>query len=235
MITSTTNKRVIELTKLQQKKYRDETGLFIIEGFHLVDEAKKAGILDEVICTEDVRYDFNNVTFATKEVISKIAETVSSQPIIGIARKPKKSNIGNKVVALDNIQDPGNVGTIIRTACAFGFDSIVLSKTCADVYGSKVVRATQGALFNVNVIYDDLETIIKNFDGQVIATMLDDKAMKLDDIKVEDKRMVIFGNEGKGISDTVANLAAIKAYIPIQTAESLNVAVCAGITLYKLQ
>lgn len=235
MITSVTNKKVVDLAKLQQKKYRDESGKFIVEGFHLVDEAKKAGLLEEVICTEDVKYSFRAITFATKEVIAKISDTVSPQPIIGIASKPVNKGIGKKVVALDNVQDPGNVGTIIRTACAFGFDTVLLSKTCADVYSSKVIRGTQGAIFNINVVYDDIEKVIPSFEGDVIATMLDTSATVLDDVNVSLNKMIIFGNEGQGISAKVANLASKKVYIPIQSAESLNVAICAGIILHKLQ
>lgn len=235
MITSVTNKKVIDLAKLQQKKYRDEAKKFIVEGFHLVDEAKKAGLLEEVICTEDVKYSFKSITFATKEVIAKISETVSPQPIIGIVSKPIAKSIGTKVVALDNVQDPGNVGTIIRTACAFGFDTVLLSKTCADAYSSKVVRGTQGAIFNINVIYDDIERVIPTFNGEVIATMLDTSATVLDDVNSGTNKMIVFGNEGQGINPKIANLATKKVYIPIQSAESLNVAVCAGIILYKLQ
>ena len=138
MISSTQNERIKNYAKLNEKKYRDESNQFIIEGLHLVEEAKKYNIIKEVITTNP------NIegTLVSEEVMKKITNQKSVVEVCAICNKLENKNITDKILILDNIQDPGNIGTLIRTAVSFNFNTIVM-ENCADIYSSKVLRATQ--------------------------------------------------------------------------------------------
>ena len=121
VITSLDNKRIKNYAKLLNKKYREEEGMFLVEGEHLVIEAKNAGCLIEVIKCEDYEMDFDvDTTLVTYDVIKKLSNTLNPQKVIGVCKKLEEKKIGNKVLLLEDIQDPGNLGTIIRSSVAFG-------------------------------------------------------------------------------------------------------------------
>ena len=153
LITSVNNERVKNLSKLHLKKYRDIENSFLIEGDHLIEEALKKSLVKEIFLLdgESNPFDFDNVTYVTKEVMDKLSEQDSSSNMIALCDYLNNCNIGNKVLLLDGLQDPGNVGTIIRSAVAFGFD-IVLGNNTVDIYNSKTIRSTEGMIFNVNYI-----------------------------------------------------------------------------------
>lgn len=223
MITSLSNEKIKEAAKLLEKKYRDKSSLFLVEGFHLVEEARISGLLVETFTSDD------NVqgTLVSKDVIKKLSSTDSPQPIVGVVKKPSVKPLGNKVLVLDNVQDPGNVGTLLRTAIAFGFDSVIAKG--ADVYSPKVVRASQGAIFKINVI--QTQEVIDYFEGySVVGALLDKQAVTYYELKVPEKLMLVLGNEGQGISENVISKLDSKVYIPIEF-ESLNVAVAGGILM----
>ena len=237
-IESLSNKKIKELNKLKNKKYRDQEGLFLVEGCHLVSEAYNAGVLKEVLALDNNKIDLNvPIIYTTEEVLKYLSDVETPQNIIGVCKKIDNNNIGNKVVILDDIQDPGNLGTIIRSAVAFNFDTIILSNNSVDHYNPKVIRSTQGMMFKVNIIRCDIESIIPKLksDGyRVLATKVtggkDVKTLE----KIE-KLCIIMGNEGNGVKDSVLSLADDFIYIKMnKTCESLNVGVATSILLYEL-
>ena len=150
LYTSIENKKIKELKKLNTKKYRDLNNVFIVEGEHLVLEAYKNGVLKELILEENTKLNLNVETnYATYNVLKYISNLDTPNKIIGICEKLNKNLVGNRVLILDDIQDPGNLGTIIRSAVAFNIDTIVLSKNTVDLYNPKVIRATQGMIFHM--------------------------------------------------------------------------------------
>lgn len=236
--TSTDNKKIKELKKLNIKKYRDQSNLFLVEGEHLVLEAYKKGLLEELFLEENAVLDLDvKTSYLSRNVIKFISELDNPSNIIGLCKKVEKKEIGNKILVLDNIQDPGNFGTIIRSAVAFNIDTIIVSNNTVDLYNSKVIRASQGMLFNINIIKKDLAVFIpelKNNGYQIYATKVNGgKSLKT--IEKMEKFAIIMGNEGAGVSDNLIDLADEYLYIDMNTnCESLNVAVATSIILYEL-
>lgn len=236
MITSVQNETVKEIVKLKQKKYRDEMNLFLVEGFHLVEEARKANCLVKVITTLDETFEEETI-YVTCQVMNKIAFTKTPQPIMAICTKSQSNQInkdGKRYLLLDRVQDPGNVGTIMRTALALGYDQIIMSEDCVDLYNDKVIRATQGALFQMNVCVMNLSDTIESlqsFGVQVYGTCLHN-AKSIETYEGQEKMAFVMGNEGKGVSEEILSLCDHCLYIPIQSVESLNVAIAAAITMY---
>lgn len=239
LIGSTDNKKIKTIKKLSQKKYRDETKTFLVEGIHLVKEAYLSGNLLEVICLYGEEVDFNvPIINVTKQVMKYLSELETPYNVIGICKYSEEKEIGNKVLMLDNIQDPGNLGTIIRSSLAFDVDTIILSKTSVDLYNSKVLRGCQGMNFHINIIRDDLkDKIIKLKDeGYKIYTTDVNDGKELKTIKTSNKYVIIMGNEGNGVSKEISDLSDERIYIDMnKNCESLNVAVATSIILYQLK
>lgn len=238
IITSLDNKRIKRYSKLLQKKYREEEELFLVEGEHLVEEAYKSGKLVCVIKTEDidVNYDVDTM-YVTKEVIKKLSSTLSPQNIIGVVKYLDKKDIGNKIIILDGLQDPGNLGTIIRSSVAFNFDTVILSNNCVDVYNDKVVRSSEGMLFNTNIIRANIIDIIndlKNKGYKIYGTSVVN-GISSSEVSGNEKLAFIIGNEGNGISEEVFKLCDKNIYVPMNSkCESLNASICASIIMYEL-
>lgn len=236
IITSTDNKYIKEIKKLQTKKYRDLNNLFLVEGDHLVKEAKHEGYLKEVICLEG--YDNYGVksTIVSENVMNYLS-LLSNCNVIGVVNKPNKSIKTNKIVMLDNIQDPGNLGTIIRSMVAFNFDTLIISKDSVDLYNEKVLRATQGMIFKLNIIIADLETIIPELktEGYKIVGTNVVNGNDIKSLEKLDKLCIIMGNEGNGLKKSTSDLCDTFIYIKMNNAcESLNVGVATSIILYEL-
>ena len=236
--TSINNQKIKDLNKLKQKKYRDKENLFLIEGRHLVEEAYKEGILKEVFILEDNDIDLDTtINYASKEVINYLSEVETNQNIIGVCKKIEKKELSDKILILDNIQDPGNLGTIIRSSVAFNFNTIILSNDTVDLYNSKVIRASQGMIFKLNIIKDELKEIISNLkekDYYILATKVND-GKNIKTLEKRKKICIIMGNEGNGVSEDILSLA--DEFINIEmnnNCESLNVAVATSILLYEL-
>ena len=237
MIESINNEQIKEIRKLNDKKYRDESNLFLVEGDHLVKEAYKAGYLKKLILTEDI-YDFDvEKLLVTDKVIKSISE-LNNTKVIGVCSKLSNDlDLSKNIVILDGVQDPGNLGTIIRSCVAFNINNLVLSNETVDLYNSKVIRSTQGMIFNINIIRDDLENTIKllkdnNYTiyGTNVVNGIDAK-----DVKKDKKYAIILGNEGNGISNKINTLVDKNIYIKMNDkCESLNVAVSGSIILYEL-
>ena len=238
LIESIDNKKIKNLRKLHQKKYRDEEKKFLIEGIHLVSEAYKSGNLIEVILLNDEEVDFNvSITYVTENVMKSLSNLDTPYNIIGVCSYIKEKEIENKVLMLDDVQDPGNLGTIIRSSVAFNIDTIILSKNTVDVYNDKVLRASQGMNFHINIIKDDLNKRINDLknNGYKIYTTDVNNGKDLKSIKISDKYVIIMGNEGNGVSNEISNFADEKIYINMnKNCESLNVAVATSIILYEL-
>ena len=152
--TSVENEKIKNLCKLEKKKYRDMTNTYIVEGEHLVIEALKANVLDEIFVLEGSNFSFDvKTTEVSFEVMKKLSSMDTPINIIGLCHKNSNNEIlGNRVVLLDELQDPGNLGTIIRSSLAFNIDTIILSENTVDLYNPKVLRATQGMHFHINII-----------------------------------------------------------------------------------
>ena len=236
--TSTDNKKIKELKKLNIKKYRDQSNSFLVEGEHLVLEAYKKGLLEELFLEENTKLDLDvKTSYLSRNVIKFISELDNPSIIIGVCKKVEEKEIGNKVLVLDDIQDPGNFGTIIRSAVAFNINTIVVSNNTVDLYNSKVIRASQGMLFNINIIRRDLNVFVpelKKEGYQIYATKVNGgKSLKT--IEKMEKFAIIMGNEGAGVNDNLMNLADEYLYIDMNSnCESLNVAVATSIILYEL-
>ena len=238
VITSLDNKRIKNLAKLLNKKYRDETGMFLVEGEHLVIEAKRAGSLMEVIKCEDYEMDFDvTTTIVTYDVIKKLSNTLNPQKVIGVCKKLDNKDIGNKVLILEDIQDPGNLGTIIRSSVAFGVDTIVVSNNTVDMYNDKVLRSSEGMIFHIDIVKMDVVDCVNKLheEGYEIYGTKVDGGTDLREITVGDKYAVVMGNEGAGVSNELLDKCDQYIYIPMNSeCESLNVGVATSIILYEL-
>lgn len=242
VITSLENKKVKDLVKLQKKKYRDLTGTFMVEGEHLVIEALKANVLKEVIILDGKSTSVSvPCTYVTYEVMKKISNMDSVPDIIGVCTKSDKNDIvGNKILLLDDIQDPGNLGTIIRSAVAFNVSTIILSSLTVDLYNSKVLRATQGMLFHINIIrMDSMDAInlLKSKGYMIYGTSVDNGVDVRSLTKNEKEKVcLIMGNEGNGVSTEILKMSDKNLYIKMnEEVESLNVGVACSILLYELE
>ena len=238
MYTSINNQKIKNLKKLQQKKYRDKENLFLVEGKHLVEEAYKSGILKEIYTCEDEYNNFDVPNYVvTEEIIKYLSDVETNQKVIGLCIKEVKNKIGNKIIMLDNIQDPGNLGTIVRSAVAFNFDTIILSDNSVDLYNPKVIRSTQGMMFKINIIRTELVEMIKKLkkDNYKILSTKVDSGKDIKSLEKREKLCIIMGNEGNGVREEIMSLADEFVYIKMNdNCESLNVAVATSILLYEL-
>ena len=237
LITSLNNDRIKELVKLKDKKYRDKYNIFFVEGYDIVLEAYMNNLIKELYVLEgtnvlmDIEY-----TYVSREVMKKISDMDSISEYYAVCYKKRELEIGDRIIILDGIQDPGNLGTIIRSAVAFNFDSVVLSRECVDLYNPKVIRSTKGMLFNANVIVRDIEEFINNdlCDYVVYGTdVVDGNNIRNEDIPL--KIGIVIGNEGKGISNKIKRLCDKFIYIDMNSGcESLNAGVAASILMYEV-
>lgn len=234
VITSKDNKRIKEIRKLLTKKGRTKAQQFLIEGEHLIEEAIQFGAhIEEIFVLETDTFNFDlKTTVVTKDVMSSLSKLVTPPGIIAVVRMETKSIESDRVLAIDGIQDPGNLGTLIRTADAFNFKRILIGKNTVDPYSDKVLRSSQGSHFHVSLEDVDLIEVMQNFNGTILTTDLSGEP--LTNIVMDDKVMIILGNEGQGVSQEVLAAANYKVKIDMPgDAESLNVAVAGGILMHQ--
>jgi len=238
LYSSVDNNKIKDLKKLQTKKYRDKKNQFLIEGKHLVLEAYKTNCLKELLLEENELFPLDVYTnYMTNNVMHYLSELETPNKIIGVCDKLEGSIKGNRIVYLDCIQDPGNLGTIIRSCAAFNVDTLILSKDCVDMYNSKVIRASQGMIFHVNIVIEDIEKIIPTLkdNGYKIYGTNVTYGKSLKSLEKSEKFVIIMGNEGTGISDVSSELCDEYIYIDMNSCcESLNVGVATSIILYEL-
>lgn len=237
-IESLQNPKVKEWVKLKEKKYRDLNNLFLIEGDHLLNEAMIKGVVKEIISPDNL-FNFDGIPFyeVNDVIMKKLSNQVSGTNVICVCEKLKSKKIEGNVCLLDNIQDPGNLGTIIRSAVAFNIDTIIVSPDTVDLYNEKVIRASEGMLFHVNVIKQNLEEAIidlKNDNYRIYGTNVEN-GTDIKEISFEEKSAIIIGNEGKGVKKALQDECDSLIYIPISsTCESLNAGVAASIIFYEM-
>lgn len=237
-ITSVKNEYIKNILKLKLAKEVKLQSLYLVEGEHLVKESMKYGLLEEVLITSNNKLEVDvNTTMISDEVMERLSNLKSIPTIIGVVRVEQANKIiGDKILLLDNISDPGNLGTIIRSAKAFNIDSIVMSLDCVSLYNEKVLRSTQGMHFNMNIVKMDLiEAIseIKEKDIRVLGAVVSNST-SIRDVNL-DRWALVVGNEGMGISNDVINLLDVNVTIPMnKECESLNVSIATGICLYEL-
>lgn len=241
LITSLENEKVKNYCRLKNRKYREKTGLFLVEGMHLVMEAYRAGMIEELILEQDEVLPLNLPTvYVTNEIIHKISEVECPTKVLALCRKKEeKKELGDHILILDGIQDPGNLGTIIRSAKAFHVDTIVLGENTVDLYNPKVVRSTQGMLFHSNIIRRELVPFLKEVkskDIPIYGTKVEygNDVRKLNN-QEKKKYALIMGNEGNGVRNEILDLCDQYLYIEMDNqVESLNVAIATSIILYEL-
>ena len=239
LITSINNKHIKEISKLKEKKYRDASDCFLVETKHLVLEAYKAGLIKELILEQDEMFPLDiKPLYVTKEVLKKISSLESPSNVMALVYKRKKEkDWGEKILILDRIQDPGNFGAIIRSAVAFNIDTIICSYDTVDLYNPKVIRASQGMMFHIPIIFADTKKIIKELkqkDYKIIGT----KVTNGHDVRtssIYSHFALVIGNEGQGISKEIDELCDEYLYIKMnENCESLNASVAASILLYEI-
>lgn len=233
-ITSKNNQKVKDAAALKQKKYRQEKGLFLMEGSKNLEMALRFGNVKEIytsIGLPKIKKQDIEVYKVTDEIIRKLANSENPEGVVFVCEfvKPRKQKDEySKIIYLDHISDPGNLGTIIRTAVAFNYDAVILSEGSVDLYNEKVLAATKGAIFAIDILNDD----IRNYDHHIIVSTLNKKSVPLNDCQKLSDFILVLGNESHGVSDEITALADLCVKIEMSdNIDSLNVAVAAGILM----
>ena len=233
-ITSKNNPKIKEACSLRIKKVRQETGLFLMEGLKNLDMALKYGVVKQIFTSvglpkigQDIEtYKVND------EIINKLAFSENPEGVVFVCEnlKPKKNPKDyHKIVYLDKVNDPGNLGTIIRTAVAFNYDAVILAEGSVDLYNEKVLAASKGSIFLIDAFYDN----IKNYQNhQIVVSSLNEKSIPLNECPKLKDLVLVLGNESHGVSQEVASLANYTVKIQMSSdIDSLNVAVASGILM----
>lgn len=253
IITSKDNELIKHVRKLKDKKYRDEYNEYVVEGIKIVEEAVKENVkIKQIIICNDTTKTYEIPThimleiakyeciYVTDKIFNLITQVTNPQGIMAIIEKNSEKNqidyTQDIILALDDVQDPGNLGTILRTADSIGLNQIVVSKGTADAFNSKVVRSTMGAIFRIKIIetQDLIQTIkeMKKHHFKLMVTSLQTEN-SIYDINFN-KKIIVIGNEANGVSKEIQDMADEKAKIPmLGRTESLNASVAAGIVMYE--
>ncbi|AWX70484.1 RNA methyltransferase [Mycoplasmopsis anatis] len=243
-IDSINNPKIKHIIKLKDKKYREKFNMFIVEGEHLVKEAVAAKMkIDIYEYSPNQKFLYKSSTEVSKEIIKAVTEVVTPQNIFGVVKyNPRDWEVNinldelKNIAYLEKVQDPGNIGTIIRLCRSFDIDLLVVQNF--DIYNPKVIRASQGSFFKQRMInvkdYNFLEKVVKSKQFNILATTLKSDSIQLNDINFGNRNLIIFGNEGNGISEDIEKYVEKFIYIPISF-ESLNVATAAAIVLNKVR
>ena len=244
-ITSVNNDLVKETAKLLRSKYRDESGLFLIEGEKGVNEAIEAGVnIERIFVLEGINnYPEEKIIETTEAVLSKISDAKSAPKVVAVAHQLKTglNDIKNakRLILLEGIKDAGNLGTILRTASAFGIDGIVLYGDAVDLYNPKCVRSTVGCLWKTPVIkvkdFKELKNIFTPYE-RVATLPKGDNVIGLSNYKPSEKVLIMFGSEADGLSEELKSFATKNVTIEMaENVESLNLSISVGVVAYKLK
>lgn len=231
MVLSDNNQKIKDLIKLNMPKYRKELQMFIVEGAHLVKEAKLANVLIEAFSIEEKE----GYTQISESAMKHICHTDTIVTEIGLCKMIEKKDLSNKLLLLDAIQDPGNLGSLMRSAKAFGFNTIILGEGTCDIYNDKVIRSSQGAIFKLNFIKAKLNEFIPTLKDYLVYGTNVRKGISVKDCIKNKKIALVLGNEGNGISDSTDKVIEKNIYIPLENTESLNVTVAGSILMYELK
>lgn len=239
-ISSKQNIKIKEICKLiSDKSYRKERNEFVIEGFHLLEMALEDKLVKAVFSLEPIKNIDEKITnyIVSEDILKKISTQKNPQGVVAICSMRKEKEIShNNVLYLDEVSDPGNLGTLLRTALAFSFKDVILSKGSVSLYNEKTISSSQGAIFRLNIISGDEQNLIdlKEKGYKILATEIKG-SVELKNIKKSDKQVLILGNEAHGVNEKILNLADERIRIDINEIESLNVAICGAIMMHYLR
>ncbi|MCR4879811.1 MAG: RNA methyltransferase [Bacilli bacterium] len=234
VITSKDNPKIKSACALKEAKYRNEAHLFLGESKKSLMLAIQAGVVKEVFTYEALDISENIPQYLVNEVVmKKLSSSKNPEGVVFVCNYPifKKDNF-SKILYLDEINDPGNLGTMIRTALAFNFDAVVTSPNSVSIYNEKTLAACKGSNYLIPVFSKPLNEIKR--DHKVIVTTLNDDSIDVNELEKPDKFILVMGNEAHGISKEIIRGSDIKVKIAISNIDSLNVAVAAAILMHKL-
>ena len=215
VITSKSNPKVKHAISLKESKNRKAEKLFLAETFNALELALIHHQVVEIFTTVDKDYPEDiSVYLVNEEILKKISQNVNPEGVVFICKMKEEIKKSDKILYLDHISDPGNLGTLIRTALAFDYDLVVTSPDSVDLYNPKVVNSTKGAIFALPVMQRDIKEMKR--DHEVIVSLLDQEATPVEDIKVGKKFILVLGNESHGVSSEAIKEATQKVYIPIK-------------------
>lgn len=240
-ITSKQNNKIKELAKYDNASFRNESKCFLAEGFHLLEMALEKKRVKEIYTLKEIDNVSKEIDqyIVTPEILEKISKYKNNQGVVFVClmNEPNRQIENDFVLYLDGVSDPGNMGTLLRSALAFGYNDVVLSKKCVSIYNEKVIQASQGAIFSLNVIVDDendtlLDELMSLYPS--VATVVDSKN-HIEEVKGIGKYLLILGNEAHGIRENIKKKANYQISIDIKNIESLNVAIAGAIFMYCLR
>lgn len=234
-INSKENSKVKHAYSLKNQKYRNQFNEFLVEGIKTLEMALEANCVKEVFTTKEIKSIPSNIPqyLVNETVIEKLSSAKSPEGVVGVCSFPKfNENYYKKVVYLDCVNDPGNLGTIIRTALAFNYDAVVLSKNTVSPYNEKALAASKGSIFSIPVFYDELQKY--NDEQKIIVSTLEQNSVSLEQIEKTGNFVIVLGNEAHGVSEETKQKSDINVKIDIDNIDSLNVSVAAGILLHYL-
>ena len=238
-IKSLDNKIVKYTLKLKENKYQKEEKKYIIETYHLLEMSLKD--LEYVFSLSPLELPENIIQYiVTEDILKKLSSNKSFSKVIGVVKMNEKPlDYSCDILYLDNLQDPGNIGTILRTSLAFSYFNIGLSLNTCSIYNSKVIQSAQGALFNLNFERFEIERLkdLQKEGYKILVTTLSNDSIFINEFKrkVNEKLIIVVGNEGNGVRKEIIDIADYKIKIDISNIDSLNVGIATGITLFELK
>lgn len=233
VISSRQNNKIKEVAKLKISKYSKESKLFLCEGEKALKMALAAKLVVDVFTLQELNLPYYiNQYIVNKEIIEKLSSSVNPEGVVFVSKYPENEVSGSKLIFLDQVSDPGNMGTIIRTALAMGYDGLIYSNGSVSPYNEKVVASTKGAIFALPIKEGKLEDYKQTH--QIIVSALHEKSIDINDVEPKENFVLVLGNEAHGVSKQTLKLADIVTHIPMKTMESLNVAVAGAILMYEL-
>lgn len=249
-ITSPSNKKIKKIIMLKNKKYRDKYSLFCVENFKIISDGLRGGagfeelfVAESFIAKNKTEFDkftkennIKNFYVIDEKISKKISNLETASGICALYKKKEgKYDSGNPIIYLNEINDPGNLGAILRSALAFGFKNIIMDEKCADLYNFKTINAAKDSFFKLNIIKDSSYNILKKIKKAMplYCTRME-KAIDVNAIKPEKKYCIIFGNESRGVDKNIQKISDKFVKITIKNIESLNVAAAASIIMHRL-
>ena len=236
MITSLGNKTVKQLCRLHLKKYRTDQFLLLDE--ELIAAARKAGYLTKLVYAGELPFAFDDTLEVSQDVLDKIAGR-EGLSFVGVSRMiEEKRSFGRRILLLDHLQDPLNIGRIMEAAILFGFDSLILSPGCAEITNEKCLAASKGGIYELNIVHGDLLDEIaslKNQGYRIYATGLRNDTRQMHEVEPEERMAFILGNEGSGVCEEVMEAADQVMKIDMRNIDSLNVGMAAAIIMYRFR
>ena len=236
IITSKQNEKIKDIVKLSKQSEKEASQQFIVEGYHLLEMALEAKVVLKVFTLKEIKDLSSSIPqyIVTPEIMDKISSLKSPQGVLAICSMKKEKSLSNdKILYLDDVSDPGNMGTILRTALAFGYKDIIVSKNSVSIYNEKVVQSSQGAIFKLNVVKGDASTLKNLKDYEILATEIKG-SVSLKEVKHQKKFVLVLGNESRGVSKEILDISHQRIRIDIKDIESLNVAIAGAIAMYSL-